>query len=153
MSHPYPILNFPDFSLRIREMEGYAEIFDTVRKKYVRLTPEEWVRQHMVHYLIHCKRVPESLIAVEKKLLLYRMKKRTDILVFDNAANPLLIVECKAPEITLDSKVFDQIVRYNLPLRVRHLVVTNGFIHYCCRIDPGISSYRFLDEIPPYNEL
>jgi hypothetical protein len=73
--------------------------------------------------------------------------------VYDNAANPLLIVECKAPEIALDSKVFDQIVRYNLPLGVRHLVVTNGFIHYCCRIDPGISSYRFLDEIPPYNEL
>jgi hypothetical protein len=148
-----PDLNFPSFAFSLRVVKGQTEIFDRVRKKFVRLTPEEWVRQHMIHYLVLEKKVPESLIAVEKKLILHQVWKRTDIVVFNNTGHPVLLVECKSPAVPLNTQVFDQIARYNLSLRVRYLVVTNGLEHYCCQMDPANSSYRFLEEIPSYGMI
>jgi type I site-specific restriction endonuclease len=141
-------LNLPAYDLRTREREGQPEIFDVARRKFVALTPEEWVRQHFIQYLIREKNVSEGMIAVEKSLTLNKLTKRTDILVYGTNAKPVLIVECKAPSVKIDQKVFEQIGRYNLALRVQYLVVTNGLDHYCAKIDLGKKSFIFLEEIP-----
>jgi len=148
-----PVLNFPPYSFQIREQDGRLFIFDRIRGRYVRLTPEEWVRQHMVHYLIHQKGVPSTLIAVEKSLRVYKMSKRVDIAVHTSAGTPVLLVECKSPAVILATQTFDQLARYNLALSVRFLVVTNGLAHYCCRMDLTGQSWQFLDEIPDYGHM
>ncbi|HNS17907.1 MAG TPA: type I restriction enzyme HsdR N-terminal domain-containing protein [Bacteroidales bacterium] len=148
-----PALNFPAYSFQIREQDGHWVIFDRIRRRYVHLSPEEWVRQHMIHYLINQKHVPETLVAVEKVLRVYKLKKRLDIAVFSSSGLPLLLVECKAPAVMLSQTVFDQIARYNLSLHVRYLLVTNGLVHYCCQMDAVSRSWYFLAEIPDYQQM
>lgn len=139
---------FPKYEFRIRQKAGQAQIFDDIRKRYVVLTPEEWVRQHWLHYLIEEMRYPRSLIAVEMSLKLNKLSKRCDIVVFGRNGLPQMIVECKAAEVKLTQKVFDQIARYNLALHVRYLVVSNGVKNYCCEIEPEKMSYHFINALP-----
>ncbi len=146
-------LNLPEYDFRIRKSEQKLEIFDAFRKKFVSLTPEEWVRQSFLMYLVNEKDYPASLIAVEAGLKLYNRIKRTDIVVYSNFAKPVLIVECKAPEVTINQKVFDQIARYNMVLKVKYLIVTNGLNHYCCYLDYENNSIKYLEEIPDYKYL
>lgn len=128
-------------------------IFDASRRRWVKLTPEEWVRQHFVRYLVEEKHYPGSLIAVEHSLQINRQDFRADAVVFSTSGKPLLIVECKAPEVKITQKVFEQIVRYNFEFQVDFLIVTNGISHFCCRIDKTDQSYKYLKEIPDYQEL
>lgn len=144
-------LNLPTYTFKIKSNENNYVIFDIVRKKYVVLTPEEWVRQHFIHYLMEVKKYPISLIAVEKKLVLNNLTKRTDILVFNNKGLPNIIVECKAPSVKIDQNTFDQIARYNLKLNANFLIVTNGLEHYFCKMDKIKETYIFLESIPNYN--
>jgi hypothetical protein len=146
-------LNLPTYTFKIKSNENNYVIFDIIRKKYVVLTPEEWVRQHIIHFLIEEKKYPISLIAVEKKLVLNNLTKRTDILVFNTKGNPDIIVECKAPSIKISQSAFDQIARYNLKLNANYLVVTNGLEHYYCKMDKINETYIFLKTIPNYKPL
>lgn len=143
-------LNLPTYSFKLKSNEKHTLIFDDLRKKYFVLTPEEWVRQHFVQFLIHDKKYPVSLIALEKQLILNNLKKRTDIVVFNNSGNPDIIVECKAPHIKISQDTFDQIARYNLKLNANYLIVTNGLEHYFCKMDFENENYIFLNEIPNY---
>ena len=144
-------LNLPAINCKTRETQGQTEIFDIVRKKYVLLTPEEWVRQNFIHYLIDVKGFPKSLMAVEYSLKLNKMKKRADIAVFGTKGQPLLVVECKAATVKINQKVFDQVARYNMTLKVKYLLVTNGLEHYACQIDFEKNSYVFLEDIPDFD--
>jgi hypothetical protein len=146
-------LNLPSYPCKIREHGNKTEIFDNVRRKYVALTPEEWVRQHFLHYLIQEKKVPVALIAVEKTITVNRLSRRTDIVVYDRLTKPLLLVECKAPAVAITQQVFDQVVRYNLSIHAAYIVVTNGIDHYCCKMDYSSLTYAFLKDIPGYNDL
>lgn len=146
-------LNLPEFEFRIRTVERKEQIFDMVRKKFIALTPEEWVRQNFLMYLVSFKNYPLSLISVESGLNLYKKKKRTDIVVYSNMGNPLLIVECKAPHIEIDQTVFEQIIRYNMALKVNFLLLTNGLKHYCCVVDYQKNSVTFLTEVPDYKNI
>jgi len=147
-------LNLPAYEPRIREdHKGKREIFDPFRKKFVRLTPEEWVRQHFLNYLVVAKGFPASVIVVEAFLPVNRLKKRCDILVYGPAGKPVLVVECKAPEVEITQAVFDQVARYNMTLLVDYLVVTNGMQHYACRIDHRKRKFEFLQEVPEYREV
>ena len=143
-------LNLPSYQFRLKSSENKTLIFDIVRKKYVVLTPEEWVRQHILHYLIEEKKYPISLIAVEKQLKINSRIKRTDIVVFNRDGNPEIIVECKAPSVAISQDAFDQIARYNLSLHANYLMVTNGLAHYYCQIDLKNETYLFLEELPNY---
>ncbi len=144
-------LNLPEYGTRIRQdAADRLNIFDPVRRKYVRLTAEEWVRQHMVNFLICHKGFPRGLIAIEAPLTYGRRKKRCDILVCSRQGIPVLIVECKAPAVEITQDVFDQIAMYNFNLNVQYLVVTNGIRHYACQMDLEAQSWRFLDGIPEY---
>jgi hypothetical protein len=144
-------LNLPPSNFKIKSSENKRLIFDPIRKKFVVLTPEEWVRQHYVAYLITHKKYPISLIAVEKKLSLNNTTKRTDILVFNTLGLPEIIVECKAPSIPITQQTFDQIARYNLKLKANYLIVTNGLQHYYCQLDYENEKYHFLNDIPEYS--
>jgi hypothetical protein len=146
-------LNLPEYTFNIRLNEGKEYLFDPVRKKEVRLTPEEWVRQSFIMYLHHEKDYPLSLMQVEKEFTWNGRSWRSDLLVFSPAAEPRMIVECKAPEVKLDNAVFEQIARYNIKYHVPYLVVTNGLVHYCCRMDYAGNTYHFLREIPGYSLL
>ena len=146
-------LNLPEYSFRIRTTEGKTYIFDSLRKKFVRLTPEEWVRQNFVQFLISEKNYSASLIAVETAVNVNNNPQRADLVVFDRSGNPLLVAEFKAPEIKINQQTFDQIVRYNMQLKVRFLIVSNGLEHYCCRIDYDDNSYVFLKEIPDFSRI
>ena len=128
-------------------------IFDPLRKKYVRLNPEEWVRQNFVQYLIQEGKYPPGLIGIEVMFVFNRLRKRADILVHNRKGEPVLIVECKSPDIKLDDEVFDQIATYNLQFRVPWLVVTNGMTHYACRFDPVQNKFNDLLAIPLYEDL
>ena len=146
-------LNLPEYEFKIKEQDGQQQIFDSFRKKYVVLTPEEWVRQNFLMYLIAEKNFPQSLISVEAGLKIYKRSKRTDIVVYDKTGSPLVIVECKAPTVKINQEVFDQIVRYNITLKVKFLIVTNGLEHFCCKLDYENNSYNFLEEIPDYQNI
>jgi hypothetical protein len=146
-------LNFPGFRFRTRFADEGKQIWDETRKKYVALTPEEWVRQNLVKYLTEIKNYPASLIRVEAGIMLNRMPRRADIIVYSNQGKPLVIGECKAPAVKITQPVFDQIARYNIPLKVKYLLVTNGINHYCCRIEEEEKTYTFLREIPEYPDL
>lgn len=143
-------LNFPTYQFKIKNSENRRLIFDKIRKKYVVLTPEEWVRQHFIHYLIDEKKYPISLIAVEKQLVVNSLKKRFDILVFNSGGKADIIIECKAPNVKIDQKTFDQIARYNMSLNANYLIVTNGLEHYYCNIDTNENKYHFMKSIPNY---
>jgi len=147
------LLNLPQYSFRIRETSGKKSIFDGFRRRWVALTSEEWVRQNFARYLTDDKHFPASLVAVERSLRINQHDFRTDIVLFSKLGNPLVVVECKAPEVKISQQVFDQIARYNLDLRVSYLIVTNGLVHYCCRFDQSELSYTFLPEIPDYQEI
>lgn len=143
-------LNFPSYSFRLKSSENKTLIFDIIRKKYVVLTPEEWVRQHVVLFLIEEKKYPISLIAVEKQLKINSLLKRTDVVVFNTKGTPEILIECKAPSVAISQATFDQIARYNLSAQSNYLMVTNGLNHYFCQIDKENETYVFLKEIPNY---
>lgn len=143
-------LNFPTFSFRFKSSENKTLVFDEIRKKFVVLTPEEWVRLHVVQFLLQEKNYPKSLINVEKQLKLNKTTKRYDIVVFNNDGSIFLIVECKAPSIPISQIAFDQIARYNLALNASFLMVSNGLEHYYCQMDYENECYVFLKDIPNY---
>ena len=143
-------LNFPSYSFRIKSSENKTLIFDIIRKKYVVLTPEEWVRQHVILFLIEEKKYPVSLIAVEKQLKINSLTKRTDVVVFNRKGTPEILIECKAPTVAINQQAFDQIARYNLTAKSNYLMVTNGLNHYFCQIDFEKETYVFLKDIPNY---
>ncbi|WP_452223100.1 type I restriction enzyme HsdR N-terminal domain-containing protein [Lacinutrix chionoecetis] len=145
-------LNFPTYSFRFKNSENKVSIFDAIRKKFVILQPEEWVRQHCVKFLMEEKGYPKSLINVEKELKINDLKKRYDIVIFNTDGSIHLIVECKAPKIKVNQHTFDQIARYNLALNATYLMVTNGLNHYYCVMDFEAEKYHFLQDIPKYNE-
>ena len=144
-------LNLPSYQFKIKNSENKQLIFDPIRKKYVVLTPEEWVRQNFVQYLIGEKKYPISMIAVEKQLIINNLKKRFDILIFNSDGSSKIIIECKAPKIKINQDAFDQIARYNLKLNANYLIVTNGLTHFSCKLDTKNEQYIFLKEIPEYN--
>ncbi|MUU76979.1 type I restriction enzyme HsdR N-terminal domain-containing protein [Winogradskyella endarachnes] len=146
-------LNFPKFEYRFKSTENKVSIFDVIRKKFIILQPEEWVRQHCVHFLINDKNYPKSLINVEKELTINGLKKRYDIVIFNPDGSIFLIVECKSHSIKIDQTTFDQIARYNLVLNATYLMVTNGLNHYYCKMDMEQERYSFLKEIPAYKSL
>ena len=143
-------LNLPTYNFKLKSNENKTLIFDNLRKKYMVLTPEEWVRQHFVRFLIDNKNYPISLIALEKQLLVNNRKKRSDILVFNTTGEPEILVECKAPQIRITQATFDQIARYNLKLKANYLIVTNGLEHFYCKMDFENKKYVFLKEVPDY---
>lgn len=143
-------LNFPSYPFRLKQEGGKTYIFDELRKRFLVLTPEEWVRQHLVKFLIEEKGYPRTLIKLEGGLRLNSLQKRSDILLFDTRGEKLMLAECKAPSIKITQETFDQIARYNFVHRVKKLVVSNGLLHFCCEIDFEKGSYHFLSEIPFY---
>ena len=143
-------LNLPPFEYRLQQEADKTTIFDTIRKKFVVLTPEEWVRQHFVHYLTEHLRYPRTLIGVEVGLRYNRMLRRSDIVVYGRDGAPFMVIECKAATVALSPAVFEQVTVYNQPLRAEYITVTNGLEHYCCRMDYTVSSYAFLKELPKY---
>ena len=149
MFEPVP-LNLPPQPFKIVQADGALYIFDGLRKKRLLLTPEEWVRQHFVSYLIQEKKYPKSLIKLEGGLKINQAQSRTDILVFAKDGLPFILVECKASTVKIDQKVFDQAARYNILHRVKYLMVSNGLDHYCCEMDYEKHSYQFLKELPEY---
>ncbi|MDO4702760.1 type I restriction enzyme HsdR N-terminal domain-containing protein [Tannerella sp.] len=146
-------LNLPKYPLKITEKNGKHYVFDLLRRKKVVLTPEEWVRQHFVNYLLTEKNVPKELMANEVAITLNTLSRRCDTVIYDTYLKPLAIVEYKAPSVRITQDVFEQIARYNLVLRVHYLIVSNGMEHYCCRIDYATNSYTHLKAIPSYTEL
>ncbi len=147
-----PVLNFPVVDFRFQKNEkGNLQVFDIIRKKFVDATPEEWVRQHIIHYLINHKQVPASMISIEKQLLLNNTKRRTDIVVFNSNLKPILIIECKAPEVEINQLTVNQALRYNLELNVPSVFLSNGLNHVFLKLDRN--SPEILKEIPSYQNL
>jgi hypothetical protein len=146
-------LNLPEYSFRLKTTEGKDFIFDSLRKKFVRLTPEEWVRQNFVQFLLSEKNFSPSLTVVEALVKVNSNPQRADMVVFDRSGKPILIAEFKAPEIKISQQTFDQIVRYNMQLKVKFLIVSNGIEHFCCSIDYAENTYAFLPEIPDFANI
>lgn len=144
-------LNLPPYDVRLGGTRSQPTIFDVLRRRYVALTPEEWVRQHFVHFLIDEKGYPPTLLANEVSLIIGEKKLRADTVLYNSQLQPRMIVEYKAPTVALTPRVFEQISAYNLLLKVDFLVVSNGLEHFCCRMDYERESYEFLPEIPSYN--
>lgn len=145
-------LNLPPYHIKIKEEEGKQYIFDSIRKKYLVLTPEEWVRQNFIQFLIQEKKYPEGLVVIEKGLKLNELQKRADALVYKDA-NPLVLIEFKAPSVKITQEVFEQIGRYNSIFKVPYLIVSNGLEHYCAKINFIENSFEFLGDIPDYNDF
>lgn len=143
-------LNFSSYSFRFKNSENKVAIFDEIRKKFIILTPEEWVRQHVVQFLIEEKKYPKSLINVEKVLKINNLIKRYDIVVYKSDGSIFILIECKAPEVKISQSTFDQIARYNMTLKSNYLMVTNGLNHYFCQMDFENEKYHFLQELPNY---
>ena len=146
-------LNLPTYSFNTKSENGRIYIFDQIRKKFVVLTPEEWVRQNFVMFLIKERGYPESLISFETGLKLNRLQKRTDVLIYNRKGEKVAIIECKASDVKLTTKTFDQILRYNAVLKVPYLMVTNGLTHFCFKIWPVGSKPEFLNFIPDFEAL
>ena len=146
-------INLPPYEIKWREHNGHRQIFDFLRRKYVALTPEEWVRQHFVHFLIEQKGYPKGLLANEVEQKIGDKKLRCDTLLYNKELRPRMIIEYKAPEIAITQRVFNQITVYNFLLHVDYLIVSNGRQHYCCRMDYEKGEYTFLQDIPHYTEL
>jgi type I site-specific restriction endonuclease len=147
-----PVLNFPAVDFRFQKNEkGNLQLFDIIRKKFVEATPEEWVRQHIIHYLINHKEVPASMISVEKQLLLNNTKRRTDLVVFNSTLKPILIIECKAPEVEINQLTVNQALRYNLELNVASVFLSNGLNHVFLKL--GQNTSEILKEIPKYKNI
>lgn len=144
-------LNFPLYEFKIKHEGGREQIFDALRRKFLVLTPEEWVRQHVIKYLIEEKGYPPLLIAIEKSITINGLKRRCDIICYNSKKEVLLIVECKAPEVNITQETFDQVVKYHLSIGAKCIVVTNGKKHYVCSIQN--KDYQFIEEIPMYSLL
>lgn len=142
-------LNLPKYEFKLRE-GNTIHIFDSIRKKYVVLTPEEWVRQNFLTYLVSEKNYPKTLIKIEHIIKVNKTQKRCDAVVYNSAKQPRMIIEFKKPGIKIDQTVFDQIARYNIALSVKYLMISNGLQHYCCCVESENQSCRFLDQIPDY---
>jgi hypothetical protein len=151
MFKPTP-LHLPPYPFKLKEINEQLFIFDELRKKDLVLTPEEWVRQHFIQYLINQKEYPKTLIKLEGGLKLNQLQKRTDILVFDMLGKPHILVECKATSVKIDQKVFDQIASYNIIHQVNYLVVTNGLNHYYCKMDYENKKYKFIEKLPAFEK-
>jgi len=145
-------LNFPVYSFRLKNSENKVSIFDQIRKKFILLTPEEWVRQHTVEYLIKEKKYPLSYINVEKLIKINDRNKRYDVVVFNPSGEIFLLIECKAPEISISQSTFDQIARYNLVLKAKYLMFTHGLNHYFCQMDIEKERYNFLKDLPDFTK-
>ena len=146
-------LNLPPFEKKVTKKDDKPFIFDIIRRQHVALTPEEWVRQHFVHFLINHKGYPQSLMGNEVQLKLNGMSRRCDTVVYDRMLRPRVIVEYKAPTVNITQQVFEQICRYNMVLQVDYLIVSNGLAHYCCKVDYATRSFTFLREIPDYAQV
>lgn len=146
-------LNLPSFEYKVIKQNGRPVIFDFIRRRYVALTPEEWVRQHFVHFLTDCKGYPPALLANEVELRVGEKRLRCDSILYDRLARPRIVIEYKAPTVAITQKVFNQICTYNMLLHVDYLMVSNGLQHYCCRMDYEKGTYTFIDGIPEYGEL
>jgi len=144
-------LNFPVFDFRFKNSENKVHIFDPIRKKFVVLQPEEWVRQNVLQFLIQTKKYPKSHINVEKQLKVNTQNKRYDIVIFDSSGNITLLVECKSPKIAISQESFDQIAKYNMELKAEFLMVTNGIQHFYCKMDFSEEKYTFLEQIPDFS--
>jgi len=153
MSFTPTALNLPQYPFRITLKESRYYIFDEIRKKHLVLTPEEWVRQHFIQYLILTKKFPKSLIQLEGGLSLNKLQKRTDIVIFNNEGQRIMVIECKAPTVKISQSVFDQAARYNSVHKTRWLVVTNGLKHCYAIIDHHVESFKFIQELPLYCDL
>ena len=146
-------INLPAYQHRIIEEDGMVKIFDEFRKKYVSLTPEEWVRQHFMHYLVNYRKYPKGLLLVEKELIIDGLKRRPDLVVYSKKGEPKLLVEFKAPNVPIDEDVFFQIALYNKKLRLPYLILSNGKVHFCARMDPIVGLVEMLDDFPEYDDL
>ena len=146
-------LNLPTYQTEVKKIGGDLKIYDVLRHKYVALTPEEWVRQNFIHFLVEYKGYNASLMANEVEVSLNGTNKRCDSVLYSRQLVPRMIIEYKRPDVEITQKVFDQICRYNMVLRVEYLIVSNGLKHYCCRIDYSAGTYVFLEDIPSYQEL
>lgn len=146
-------LNFPDYKFQIAEKEGKPTIFDPVRMKYVALTPEEWVRQHVIRFLVEEKKVPVMLIKAEAEIRLFKTRKRFDLAVFDRNGKALLVVECKAPSVPVTQEVLDQAVRYNMTMKVGLLMLTNGLHHIFCKVGAQDASVQQISNLPDYTGM
>lgn len=146
-------LNLPETDLKIINKDGRLHVFDILRRKYVSLTPEEWVRQQFVHFLILHKGYPIECIGNEISITLNNTKKRCDSVVYGRNAKPTMIIEYKSPQTEITQNVFEQISRYNIRLKVKWLIVSNGMRHYCCRIDYDNGTYQFVEDVPSFNEI
>jgi hypothetical protein len=147
-------LNLPEYDYKVKKRhDGNWAIWDRLRDRWVALTPEEWVRQHFVEWLITHKQFPAALMGNEVSLTQNGIARRCDSVVADSTGQPLVIIEYKAPSISITQKTFDQIVRYNMVLHARYLIVSNGLTHYCCQIDYEQGRYKFLQDVPCYQEL
>ena len=146
-------LNFPSYDLDIKEQAGKPVVFDEVRRKWVLLLPEEWVRQHVIQFLLRERGYPVGLMAVEKGFQYQGMPQRADIVAHDRQGTPVLMVECKAPGIKIEQTVFDQAARYNQVIRAKYLFVTNGLQHYCCKIDWRSRQYQFVETVPRFGDI
>ncbi|NER16685.1 type I restriction enzyme HsdR N-terminal domain-containing protein [Spongiivirga citrea] len=145
-------LSFPDYQFRLKNKENKTHIFDPIRKKFVVLTPEEWVRQHTLQFLMIGLQYPASHINVEKELVINSIRKRYDIVVYSPTGDIHVLVECKAPQIKINQDTFDQIARYNMTLNASYLMVTNGLNHYYCTVDHSNESYTYLPQLPSYQQ-
>ncbi|MDH6354039.1 hypothetical protein M2132_000359 [Dysgonomonas sp. PH5-45] len=146
-------LNLPPFNIKLKKANGKIMVWDGLRGKYVVLTPEEWVRQHFVNYLVHEKGYPPALMANEVQIELNNLKKRCDTIIYNRNLTPLAVVEYKAPDVKVSQETFDQIIRYNMALKVGYLIVSNGLEHYCCCIDYQKQTFSFMEDIPHYGCL
>lgn len=146
-------LNLPSYPIKLKEENGVKYIFDTVRKKYLKLQPEEWVRQNFIQYLVQEKKYPVSLIEIEKGLKYNELQKRADIVLNSTQGKPVVLVECKAPQVKISQATFEQVAVYNTVFKVPYLIVTNGLDHYCAKINFEDNSFQFSEEIPEYSEL
>ena len=143
-------LNFSKFKMRIKNKENLYFIFDIIRKNWYLLTKEEWVRQHCIHFLIFTKKYPKSLINVEKKILINGMRKRYDIVVYSKQKDVIILVECKSYNVNINQDVFDQIAKYNLELKSRYLMISNGLSHFYYTINYELNEYLFMKDLPTY---
>lgn len=146
-------LNLPSYDIKLRGTEGHYQVLDPLRRRWVALTPEEWVRQHFIHWLTSSLGYPKTLLANEVPLRIGTKDLRADSVLYDRTLKPRMIIEFKAPHIPITQRVFDQIMAYNLQLHAQYLVVSNGLCHYCCKLDFVGKKYLFLDHIPNYEEL
>jgi predicted type IV restriction endonuclease len=144
-------LNLPTYSFKVKKSEGKVWIFDGSRKKYVVCTPEEWVRQHFINYLVQDHRYPKSLFRIEGSLAYNTLQKRSDILVHDRTGKPWMLVECKSPSIKLSQRAFNQVAIYNMTVGAKYIAVTNGMVHFCCLAPKPGQAGKFLDEFPQFD--